>query len=112
MKVPEMKHLFFSTLFACIPAQAATTLFDNFTGGLSTDKYQGKSENLKFSAGMQGYLKKSGPNKLGLIDDDTSLRQQPFIERRCNPSISTIFCEFPITRNHWISKEQPEVIGG
>jgi hypothetical protein len=75
MKYPEMKHLSLSVLFAGIPAQAATTLFDDFSDGLSTDKYREMVEHLEFSAVKQGYLKHSRANHLWLIYDDTSLFQ-------------------------------------
>jgi hypothetical protein len=73
MKYPEMKDLFLSALFVRVPAQADTTLFDNFSDGLSSDKYQAMeekielntlNENLEFSAGMQSYLKHTRANHL------------------------------------------------
>ena len=94
MKYPEIKNLFFSTLFACIPVQAATTLFDDFSAGVSSNKYRAMeekaelntfTENLELAAGMQGYLENTRANNL-------SLRQRQFIGKQCNPSVCIDFC--------------------
>lgn len=84
MKYPKAKYLCLSALLVCMPVGANATLFDDFSGPVSMDKYWGMeesielnttSEQLEFTTRGKGFLKNSRANNLTLMEDDTSLLQ-------------------------------------